>query len=297
MVRVGLIGLDMSHAVAFTAMLNDPAHPHHVPGGRVTVGYAGGSDDFELSRSRLDGYVRQVRDGGVRVVASPADVAAEADVVLITAVDGRQHRPLFEAVAPHRKPTFVGKPLALSGDDAAAMFDLADRHGTVLMSSSALRFSDAFTTTAGDGQGIVGVDVFGPAPLEQTQPGLFWYGIHAVEMVVAAMGVGCVEASATATDAAETVTLRWGDGRVATVRGLRAASSAFGLTVHRAAGPSYADTTGSATPTAAGLLRAIMASLPRGVSAVPAAETLAVVRIVEAANRSRAAGGRPMAVG
>jgi hypothetical protein len=33
--RVGLIGLDMSHAPEFTRRLNVPADPEHVPGARV----------------------------------------------------------------------------------------------------------------------------------------------------------------------------------------------------------------------------------------------------------------------
>jgi len=40
-IRVGLIGLDMSHALDFTRRLNDPSHPEHVPGGRVVAGFAG----------------------------------------------------------------------------------------------------------------------------------------------------------------------------------------------------------------------------------------------------------------
>src|SRR5690606_35005962 len=47
--RVGLIGLDTSHVVAFTRLLNDPAHPDHVPGARVVAAFKGGSPDVEAS--------------------------------------------------------------------------------------------------------------------------------------------------------------------------------------------------------------------------------------------------------
>src|SRR5439155_1565158 len=32
--RIGLIGLDTSHVIAFTKLLNDPKSPQHVPGGK-----------------------------------------------------------------------------------------------------------------------------------------------------------------------------------------------------------------------------------------------------------------------
>ena len=48
-IRVGLIGLDTSHAVAFTQLLNDPARPDHVPGARVVAAFKQGSPDVEAS--------------------------------------------------------------------------------------------------------------------------------------------------------------------------------------------------------------------------------------------------------
>ena len=36
-IKVGIIGLDTSHVVAFTQLLNDPARPDHIPGARVVA--------------------------------------------------------------------------------------------------------------------------------------------------------------------------------------------------------------------------------------------------------------------
>ena len=35
--RLGLIGLDTSHVIAFTSRFNEPDNPNHVPGGRVVA--------------------------------------------------------------------------------------------------------------------------------------------------------------------------------------------------------------------------------------------------------------------
>ena len=57
--RIGLIGLDTSHVVAFTKLLNDPSNEHHVPNGKVVIAFPGGSDDFELSYSRVEGFTNE----------------------------------------------------------------------------------------------------------------------------------------------------------------------------------------------------------------------------------------------
>ena len=41
--RIGLIGLDTSHVIAFTQLLNDSKNKDYVPGGRVVAGFRGGS--------------------------------------------------------------------------------------------------------------------------------------------------------------------------------------------------------------------------------------------------------------
>ena len=73
-VRVGIIGLDTSHAVAFTEALNaaDPA-PEYA-GFRVTAAYPKGSADIVSSTNRVPGYVEKVRALGVRIVDSIDDV-------------------------------------------------------------------------------------------------------------------------------------------------------------------------------------------------------------------------------
>src|SRR5437763_261649 len=139
--RVGLLGLDMSHAVDFTRRLNDATHPEHVPGARVTCAWPGGSDDFELSRSRVGKFTQQVREEfGVKILPSPQAVAKNVDVIFITAADGRAHRLLFEQTIAFRRPTFIEKPIATSHADAAAIFDLARQANVPVMSCSTSRF-------------------------------------------------------------------------------------------------------------------------------------------------------------
>src|SRR5579863_5997815 len=61
-IKVGIIGLDTSHCIAFTENLNDPSAKNHVAGLRVVAAYKGGSPDVESSWSRVDKYTAELRD-------------------------------------------------------------------------------------------------------------------------------------------------------------------------------------------------------------------------------------------
>lgn len=290
--RIGLIGLDTSHVTIFTKILNDPKDPHHVAGGKVVVGHhPGGSEDFALSHGRAAKFTAELRDSfGVKIVDSIEAVAEESDLVFIESVDGRVHRQQFDRVLRFGKPIFVDKPFALNFADAKYMVDAAAKAGVPLMSASSLRYFDVAVEAIGDRKDIVGCDAYGPMGEEPTQPGLFWYGIHTVEMIVAAMGPGCGEVRVVKNENYDMVTMVWRDGRVASLHGVRNAHGKFGLTVHKKDDVRVADPAKSKKPYYAGLVEAIMGALPKGRSAIPAEETLEIIRIIEAANKSRQTG-------
>ena len=77
---------------------------------------------------------------------------------------------------------------------------------------------------------VVGADTYGPASLHPRNPGLFHYGVHAVEMLYALMGPGCRSVRCTWEEGAEVCVGRWSDGRLGTVRGTRRGAYAFGFT-------------------------------------------------------------------
>lgn len=290
--RIGMIGLDTSHVVAFAKLLNDTAHEHHVPGGRVTVAFPGGSPDFELSINRVEGFTKELRDNlGVHMVSSPEAVAEACDLLFIMSVDGRVHRSQFEQTVRFQRPTFIDKPFATSSADAKAIVELAKTKGVPVMSSSSLRYAENLVEALkARKDALVGIDAFGPMALQPTQPGLFWYGIHSVEVVVAALGTGCKELHATTNKDFDMITAEWSDGRMATIRGSRRGHGTFGAVIHDDKGPAYLDLSGGKRPYYAGLLDAIIRTLPKGQSDVPTAEMLEVVHFIEAANESRKTG-------
>src|SRR5262245_18211271 len=135
--RIGMIGLDTSHVVAFTKLLNDPKNEHHVAGGKVVIAFPGGSQDFDLSRNRVEGFTKELREQwGGRIVDLPEAVAEACDLLMIESVDGRVHRAQFEATVKYGKPTFIDKPFTVNSNDAEAILKLGKEHGIPVMSSS-----------------------------------------------------------------------------------------------------------------------------------------------------------------
>ncbi len=291
--KVGLIGLDTSHVSKFAEILNDASHPHHIPNARIEAAYPGGSADLFASYSRVDRFTQELADRrGVRIVDSPKAVAEACDLILITSVDGRVHLSQFREIAPYGKPVFVDKPFAVQFRDAEAMFELASRHRAPLMSCSALRFSGSLSESLAltDKGSLIGADCYGPVELEPTNPGLFWYGIHEIEMLYTAMGPGCTSVTATHNDDHELLVGVWKDGRIGTVRGNRKGNDQYGALLHREHGTDFVDIFAYPKPYYALLLEEIVRMAESGVSPVEPGETLEIIRFIEAANRSRQSG-------
>jgi predicted dehydrogenase len=155
--KIGLVGLDTSHVVAFAKCFNDPKHAEHIPGARITVAFPGGSPDFDLSWNRMPGFTKQLTEEfGVETVDSPEAVAEQVDLVFIMSVDGRVHREQFARTVKFRRPTFIDKPLAADLKDAREIARLAREAGVPWFSSSVLRYSPAVAALRlADANGVV----------------------------------------------------------------------------------------------------------------------------------------------
>src|SRR5699024_4758953 len=87
--RVGIIGLDTSHAVAFTKELNQKK-PEFADGYQVVAAYPRGSLTIKSSYSRIPKYTESVKKMGVEIVGSIDELLDKVDVVLLETNDGRR---------------------------------------------------------------------------------------------------------------------------------------------------------------------------------------------------------------
>ncbi|MBM3878755.1 MAG: Gfo/Idh/MocA family oxidoreductase [Verrucomicrobia bacterium] len=292
--RIGMIGLDTSHAIAFTKLLNDANDRNHVPGGRVVAAFKGGSPDLESSWSRVDGYTRQLQEQyGVKILDSIEALCAEVDVVMLESVDGRPHLEQVKPVLRARKPVFIDKPVAGSLRDAIAIYRLASELGVPCFSSSSLRYYPGLVelkqANVGDVRGAVST---GPCALEPHHPDLFWYGVHAAEALYTALGTGCESVVRTATPNTDVVTGRWADGKVGTMIGIRNASAPYRVTLFGTKAVLDQKPGGGYAP----LIREVMKFFQSGVAPVSPEETIELFAFMEAADESKRQGGRPVRI-
>ena len=290
-VRVGIIGLDTSHVIAFTQAFNDPSDPQHVPGVRVVAAFKGGSPDVEASRTRVDKFTEQLRDKWkIEIVSDIPTLCSKVDAVLLESVDGRVHLEQAKPVIAAHKPVFIDKPLAASYKDAREIARLAKEAGVPWFSTSSLRFweeTQRLKNPEGAGR-ILGYNVHGPAPTEPHHPDLMWYGIHAVEMLFTLMGPGCESVSRTSTDAEDVVTGKWKDGRLGVMRGFRNGLDDYGITL---LGEKSVLHSGPESASYRPMLVEIAKFFRTRVAPIPPEETLEIFAFMEAADLSKARGG------
>lgn len=293
-IRVGMIGLDTSHVIAFTKIINAPDAAGDLADIRVVAGFPGGSD-LPDSVSRLEGYTNQLRDEmGIEIVDSIPALLEMVDVVMLESVDGRPHlkeaRPVIEA----GKRLFIDKPVAGSLADALAIYALAEERGVPCFSSSALRFSsDVAGLRGNDAVGdVLGCVAWSPCTVHDTMPDLFYYGIHGVESLFTIMGPGCETVSRAHTEGADVVTGVWNDGRIGTFRGLRSGKTAFGATVFGSKGIAHGGAFTGYEP----LVHEIARFFKTGEVPVSARETIEIFAFMQAADESKRRGGQPVRI-
>ena len=298
-VKVGIIGLDTSHSLAFTEMMN-VKRTADVAGFRVTAAYQWGSRDIVSSTNRYPKYLPKMREMGVEIVPSIRELLDKVDVVCLETNDGREHLKQAEEVFASGKRVFIDKPLAHNLADALKIYDAGKKYNARYFSSSALRFTPvAMACRAGEHGPIAGAALMAPSPPEKQGTHNFytWYGIHGFEMLVAVMGAGVEKVSCFRNDKGDVVNAVWKDGRMGELR----------LSQNRWHYAGYilpAKPKNSRQPLVmfdgysgyGALMREIVRFFETGKAPVSPEETLEIMAFMEAAEMSAKRGGEPVTI-
>ncbi len=281
--RIGMVGVNTSHADAFARIFNGTAdEPPRLDSGKV-VAIWGNPDDPERVANLTETHSIE------SAVSDPAKMIGSVDAVLVVddtgggALHAGLARPFLEAGLP----VFIDKPMTTAYADAVALFDLADAHNAPLLSCSALRFAVEIEA-ARNALAAVGT----LSSIVSVGPGdWFYYGVHAVELmgVVAGTGASWVHRH-TLLDKDITV-IGYEDGPAAVVETLRDAAYVFHLTAFGADGFTTVhveDAIGFYTNT----MRAFATMAETGIAPLRREQTLEVIAILEAGNRSAERGER-----
>jgi len=169
--RIGIVGSENTHVGHIVHCLNrERARP-----GVEVVGLAGGATDRNLAAA-IPHLVDRVEE-----------MVEFADALIVADRHGGLHRAHARPFLQLGRPVWIDKPLACDVADARAIIDLAAASGALLTSYSTLRHlpdTEDLVREAGTIGELQAVVVSGPADPSSEYGGIFFYGIHMVDIAL-----------------------------------------------------------------------------------------------------------------
>ncbi len=198
MKKVGFIDyyLDEWHANNYPKWLKDYSE------GRYEVAYAYGDIDNPNGGKTNEEWAQE---NGIELCDTIDEVVEKSDVLIVLSPDNpEQHEKLCKVPLSSGKLTYVDKTFAPDAEAARRIFDVAEKSGTKLFSTSALRFATEFQELPkGEATYVTSV---GPGVEEN-------YFIHQFEPIVYLMGPDIKRIMYTGSVNSISFTLEFGDGR------------------------------------------------------------------------------------
>ncbi|MDR2746783.1 MAG: hypothetical protein LBB77_04980 [Treponema sp.] len=214
---------------------------------------------------------------GAEVCGSIEELCEKSDFLLILAPDNSEkHLEYAARVLPYGKPCYIDKTFAPTLAEAVEIFALAEKYGTPLCSSSALRFAQEIGEFNG---GALSVISSGGGPSFAT------YAVHQMEMIVKAMGTGAEKVMALMNGGNKSLAIRFRDGRGALFNQAAGSSAPFTVSIEAGGKTEY-------RPIESDFFRAFIENLlifyETGKVLAPKEETLSVISLIEAGERALA---------
>ncbi|MFA5651032.1 MAG: Gfo/Idh/MocA family oxidoreductase [Proteiniphilum sp.] len=287
--KIGIIGLDTSHSIAFTKFINGADKKEEYKDFQIVAAYPYGSKSIKSSYDRIPGYIEQVKEMGVEIVSSIPELLDKVDCVLLETNDGNLHLEQAYEVFKAGKIMFIDKPIGANLAQAIAIYELSKKYNVPIFSSSALRYvPESQKLRNGELGEVQGVNTYTPGTLEPSHADMAWYGIHGIEALFTVMGTGCVSVNRMSSEGSDVIVGLWDDGRIGTVRAIREGHRPYD-------GHAFTDKGIVSTGKYQGyepLLREILNFFTTGIPPVSEKETLEIFTFIEAADESKSAKGK-----
>ncbi len=218
---IGAIGAENSHTVAIAKIINIDKK---IKGMRV---------DYVWGETKA--YAEDAAERGQipNIVKKPTDMLGKVDAIF---VDHRHPKYHLDAARPFVQkgiPAFIDKPFCYRSSEGKKFLAMAKRKGTPVTSFSVLPHFDAFQEfkkKASKIGNIVSATSFGPCDLKSKWGGVFFYGIHQVDVMLHAFGYDVKAVLVTKNGPANaTGQLFYPSGLIATMALIKEGSPGFGM--------------------------------------------------------------------
>lgn len=286
-IRVALIGLDTSHTVEFARRMQAPDCPadQKVAGLRA-VSCLRFSTPFQ-NEEGLNARQAMLESWGIKVTLDFDEAVADCDAIMIEINDAAYHLEYFTRCASLGKSIFLDKPLADTIENGKKIYDLTKSKNLKVFSVSSLRFVPQLEQACREIPSPQFATIYGPLGGAPAGSSIVWYGVHAFEMLQRAMGRGAQSLLVKKDTAGVTAIVTYPDNR----RGIVELSNdawIYGGTLRTAdkASPYVVDMSRAYSD----LLIKIEAFFRTGVSPVDMDETLEVMAMLDATQKSSDSG-------
>lgn len=265
----------MTRKIGFIDLFIDEWHSNHYPAwfkaaprsGEFELGYAWEEKPFPGRR----GLKQWCAENQMIPATTIEEVVEKSDAVCVLApANPEAHERLAEIALQSGKPLYIDKPFADGLSTAERIFATAEKCGTPLMSSSALRFGNELLSDK--------LQEMKPVIFNTTGGGRSYaeYAIHQLEMIVSVMGTEVEEMRLNGDEKKVSVVLSYSGDRVATL----AYAPSFPFTLS-AANATESQVCPALNNTFQNLTAAILDFFATGKSPIRKEETLCIVSLLE----------------
>lgn len=188
MFKIGIIGTENSHAMAFSKLINLPdsdTKQLHYDDARV-VGVYG--PDLDSPREIIDQAKAEF------LAEKPEDFFGRVDAMMVTSRKGSVHYDYAMPFIEKGIPLFIDKPITADPASAKKLLEEAKKRGVPVLGGSGCKYAydilmlkNIVKGLAGEGKFITAGINF-PAELDSIYDGFYFYSSHLVEMALTVFG-------------------------------------------------------------------------------------------------------------
>lgn len=220
--KIGIIGAENSHTAAIAKTIN------------IEKKIRGFSVDYVWGETQ--DFARAAAESGQipNIVKTPKQMLGKIDALV---VDHRHAKHHLKAALPFMEqgiPTFIDKPFCYRASEGVEFLKIARKNNAPVTSFSAIPHQQSFKQfvkkMAGMGDIVTGA-TYGPCDLNSKYGGVFFYGIHQVEMALVAFGYDVSSVLVTRNKKSSTGQLIYSSGKVVTMNFIKEAYHGFAIAV------------------------------------------------------------------
>lgn len=187
MIRIGIIGSDNSHALAFSKLANlpDEAGNYLYDDVRVTSIY--GLDKERTMEVAKEGEIKTI-------VNDPKEMLSTVDAVMVVFRHGNLHYQYALPFVDAGIPTWIDKPFTILSKETTKLIEVAKRNHTLLTGGSTCKYcpdvlwlQQEFNLLQQQ-HSVISANFNFPGELTSPYGGIYFYGGHAIEIMTTIFG-------------------------------------------------------------------------------------------------------------